>query len=303
VRRDAAIALAPAPAAHRGLFACGCRFRRGAQAGGRPRAGPDAGCATLRSDAAAPAARRIGRAENPFKNVMVQIQDIEHRIREDIVAGELQFGSRITIAELANRYGVSQMPIREALRALHGEGLLVIEPNRGARVRSLDRHFVSNIFDLRCSLEMLIVRQMVSRCTADDLAQLEQIEQEVEANIASGDFPAVLRANRELHRLIGEVAQNPDAVTLLNRHWLLIAALWRRYEYGPERFAGVVDDHRHLLAAIRAKDADAAAMLAGAHVVKAKQVLLARMSEDPQPEEPVRRRTRKSNSAAQQMPR
>jgi DNA-binding GntR family transcriptional regulator len=224
---------------------------------------------------------------------MVQIQDIEHRIREDIVAGELQFGSRITIAELANRYGVSQMPIREALRVLHGEGLLVIEPNRGARVRSLDRHFVSNIFDLRCSLEMLIVRQMVTRCTPEHLAELEHIEARIEANIEAADYPGVLRANHELHRLIGEIAQNPDAVTLLNRHWLLVAALWRRYEYGPERFTGVVDDHRHLLAAIRARDVEAAVMLAGAHVMKAKQVLLARMPEDPETGKPAVRRRRK----------
>lgn len=233
---------------------------------------------------------------------MVQIQDIEHRIREDIIAGELQFGSRVTIAELAQRYGVSQMPIREALRALHGEGLLVIEPNRGARVRSLDRHFISNIFDLRCSLEMLIVRQMVTRCTSENLAQLEHIEATIEANIEAGDFPAALRANRELHRLIGEIAQNPDAVTLLNRHWLLIAALWRRYEYGPERFTGVVDDHRHLLTAIRARDVEAAVMLAGAHVVKAKQVLLARMPKDPVPDaSPVRRR-RKSTPDVEEAP-
>ena len=233
---------------------------------------------------------------------MVQIQDIEHRIREDIVAGELQFGSRITIAELANRYGVSQMPIREALRALHGEGLLVIEPNRGARVRSLDRHFVSNIFDLRCSLEMLIVRQMVTRCTPEHLAELEHIEARIEANIEAANFQGVLRANHELHRLIGEIAQNPDAVTLLNRHWLLIAALWRRYEYGPERFTGVVDDHRHLLAAIRARDVEAAVMLAGAHVMKAKQVLLARMPEDPEPGKPGVRRRRKPTVPAEEVP-
>jgi DNA-binding GntR family transcriptional regulator len=230
---------------------------------------------------------------------MVQIQDVEHRIREDIVAGELQFGSRVTIAELANRYGVSQMPIREALRALHGEGLLIIEPNRGARVRSLDRHFVSNIFDLRCSLEMLIVRQMVTRCTAEQLIELEEIEARLEANISVGDFPAVLRANRELHHLIGAIAQNPDAVTLLNRHWLLIAALWRRYEYGPERFAGVIDDHRHMLEAIRTKDVEAAVMLAGAHVMKAKQVLLARMPVEVAPENQRTKRRRKQNPPAE----
>jgi DNA-binding GntR family transcriptional regulator len=94
--------------------------------------------------------------------------------------------------------------------------------------------------------------------------------------------------------LIGDIAQNPDAVTLLNRHWLLIAALWRRYEYGPERFAGVVDDHRHLLAAIRARDVEAAVILAGAHVVKAKQVLLAKMPKYPEPGEAGLRRRRRS---------
>lgn len=234
---------------------------------------------------------------------MVQIQDIEHRIREDIVAGEFQFGSRITIAELASRYGVSQMPIREALRALHGEGLLVIEPNRGARVRPLDRHFVSNIFDLRCSIEMLIVRQMVTRCTPEGLAELERIEARLERNIEAADFPAVLSANRELHRLIGEIAQNPDAVTLLNRHWLLIAALWRRYEYGPERFAGVADDHRHLIAAIRARDVEAAVMLAGAHVVKAKQVLLAKIPKDPETAVTGLRRRRKTTVPAEEVSR
>ncbi|WP_175950701.1 GntR family transcriptional regulator [Burkholderia sp. BCC0405] len=212
---------------------------------------------------------------------MVQIQDIEQRIRDDIVAGELQFGSRVTIAQLATRYEVSQMPIREALRALHGEGLLIIEPNRGARIRSLDRHFVGNIFDLRCSLEMLVVRQMVNRCTPQNIDDLERIEERLEAHIEAGDFPAALKANRELHELMGVIAQNPDAVTLLNRHWLLIAALWRRFGYGPERLTGVVDDHRHLLAAIRARDVEAAVILTGAHVVKAKQVLLARMPEEP----------------------
>ncbi|WP_155646099.1 GntR family transcriptional regulator [Burkholderia diffusa] len=223
---------------------------------------------------------------------MVQIQDIEQRIREDIVAGKLQFGSRVTIAELSGRYGVSQMPIREALRALHGEGLLIIEPNKGARVRSVDRYFVSNIFDLRCALEMLIVRQAVTRCTPEQLVELQSIETRLEAHFEARDFPALLQANRELHRMIGEIAQNPDAVTLLDRHWLLIAALWRRYEYGPERFAGVVNDHRHLLQAILEKDVEGAVMLTGAHVVKAKQALLAHMPADPKPESQRTKRRR-----------
>jgi len=80
---------------------------------------------------------------------MARVPDIQQRIRDDILAGELAFGTRITTAELAQRYGVSQMPIREALRELRGEGLVTMEPNRGARVRAIDPDFVGNIFDIR----------------------------------------------------------------------------------------------------------------------------------------------------------
>ena len=72
--------------------------------------------------------------------------DIGLRIRDDIVSGALRFGERITMDALASRYGVSHMPVREALRELQGEGLVQIEPNRGARVRSIDSSFVENLF-------------------------------------------------------------------------------------------------------------------------------------------------------------
>ena len=65
------------------------------------------------------------------------IVSVAQRIRDDIVAGRLAFGDRLTIDALANRYEVSHMPVREALRELQGDGLVVIEPNRGARVRTI----------------------------------------------------------------------------------------------------------------------------------------------------------------------
>ena len=112
--------------------------------------------------------------------------DIGLRIRDDIIGWALRFGQRITIDALATRYGVSHMPVREALRELRGEGLVVIEPNRGARVRT-------------------------------------------------------------------------------------------NYGYGPARFAGVANDHGHLINALAAHDQEAAALLMGAHATKAKLELLARI--------------------------
>ena len=85
--------------------------------------------------------------------------DIGLRIRDDIVSGALRFGERITMDALSSRYGVSHMPVREALRELQGEGLVQIEPNRGARVRSIDSSFVENLFEIRTALEVMLVRR------------------------------------------------------------------------------------------------------------------------------------------------
>jgi DNA-binding GntR family transcriptional regulator len=203
--------------------------------------------------------------------------DVRQRLRDDVVAGVWPFGARLTIDELASRYGVSHMPIREALRELSGEGLIVTEPNRGARIRPVDQTFVENLFEIRSAIEVMLTKRAAQRRTSHQLQRLAELEDELEARIARADFAGVLEANRAFHQVINEAADNPDAVILVDRHWLLIAALWRRYGYGAQRFAGVVNDHRHLLRAIEARDADAAAVIMGAHVTKAKQELLGRM--------------------------
>ena len=210
---------------------------------------------------------------------MGRIADVPERIRHEIVAGILPFGSRVTIDELASRYRVSHMPIREALRELRGEGLVVIEPNRGARIRPVDCRFVSNLFETRSALEIMLTRRAAMRFHAAEASELDTIEQELEAHVGRQDWDGALAANRSFHQVINRAADNPDAVALVDRHWLLIAALWQRYGYGPERFSGVASDHRHLIRHLRSNDSEGAAILMGAHVLKARQELLERMSE------------------------
>ncbi len=205
---------------------------------------------------------------------MARFPDIQQRIRDDILAGELAFGTRITTADLAQRYGVSQMPIREALRELLGEGLVTKEPNRGARVRSIDPDFVGNIFDIRNALEVLMVRRAARLRTTEQVERMRVIEHDLELCVQQKDYPGALLANRHLHQLISEMAANPDAQVLLDRHWSLLAGLWRENKYSPERYDGVINDHRHLIDAISDGDAEASAILMQAHVLKAKQVLL-----------------------------
>jgi DNA-binding GntR family transcriptional regulator len=126
-------------------------------------------------------------------------------------------------------------------------------------------------------LEIMLSRRAADRFRQEDANGLEQIEDELESEASRCDWDAVLASNRRFHQLVNRTADNPDALALVDRHWLLIAALWQRYGYGPERFAGVASDHRHLIKCFRNNDAEGAAVLMGAHVLKARQELLERM--------------------------
>ena len=206
--------------------------------------------------------------------------DIQHRLRDDIIAGALPFGSRLRIDELAHRYGVSHMPVREALRELHGEGLVVIERNRGARVRSIHLGFVEDLFDVRSAIETMLARRACERRSKSHVAELIAAEEELESYVAAKNYASVPRANRRFHGVINEAAGNPGALSLVDRHWLLVAALWQRYGLDAERFHGVIDDHRHMIRAIDRGDAASASMLMGAHIEKAKHGLIERMASD-----------------------
>lgn len=203
------------------------------------------------------------------------------RIRSDIVAGALPFGSRLTLHRLASRYATGHMPVREALRQLQGEGLVVQAPNCGARVRAVDVDFVRNIFDLRIVIESMLARRAAERIEPKHVAALEAAQRNLETCIARRDFAGALAENRAFHRIINEAAGNPEASSLLDRHWGLIAALWNVYGYGEERAPGVISDHHQLIKAFAAHDTEVAACLAMAHAAKAKQELIARMLRQP----------------------
>jgi DNA-binding GntR family transcriptional regulator len=205
---------------------------------------------------------------------------LRDRIVDDIIAGALPFGSRVTIDSLAERYGSSHMPVREALRELHGEGLLVMERNRGARIRPVDRDFVDCMFDTRGALEVMLTRRAAIRRSNAACAELASIQEELEQYVHHHDAPRVHDANRRFHNAIYVAAENPDALSVVRRYWVMNAAIWRRYGYAPDRFLGMVQDHRHLLRAIRERDVEAAAVLIAAHVIKAKQNLLTIMARD-----------------------
>ena len=115
--------------------------------------------------------------------------ELDQRIRDDIAAGRIALGARLTMDELAARYGVSHMPVREALRELHGNGLVRMERGRGARVISVDHDFVEDLFETRGAVETVLARRAAGRIDAATLDRLHGVEKERQALVASGDYP------------------------------------------------------------------------------------------------------------------
>lgn len=209
---------------------------------------------------------------------MTRNADIEGRLRDDILRGRIRFGDRLRIHDLASRYGVSHMPVREALRVLAGEGLIVTEPNRGAHLRPVDRAFVEDLFDIRAAIEMMLARRAAERRSPEQLLQLIDIERTLEGHVERGEYATIPAVNRDFHLVVNQAAGNPGALSLVDGQWLLVAALWNEVGNPPARFQSVVDDHRHLIVAIERRDGAGAAALMGAHIEKARQDLLARMA-------------------------
>ena len=196
-------------------------------------------------------------------------------MRNDIVSGELPVRLAPDHRGPGDRYGVSHMPIREALRVLHGEGLVVIEPNRGARVRPIYRGFIEDLFDVRCAIETMLARRAAERRTARASRSAARGRG---ASSRRTSRPATTRRcpspTATSTRSINDAAGNPGALPIVDSHWLLLAALLKRYGYGDDRFQRVIEEHQHLIQAIERRDAHSAAMLMGAHIEKAKNNLL-----------------------------
>ena len=202
---------------------------------------------------------------------------VRERLRQEILAGVYQAGERLKIQELGRRYGVSPMPIRESLQKLEGEGLVQIEPNRGARVRRVDLRFINNMYDIRAAIDGMLVRKATERMTEQTLNEVRAAVESYEQAVAEEDASASFEANRRLHELLHETANNEDAQAILSQRWGLIECLRSTFRSGPERMQNAIREHRQLLEALENKDANEAECIARRHCESARIDLIQQM--------------------------
>ena len=206
-----------------------------------------------------------------------QYRRVADQLRTDILEGLWRPDMRLKVRDLAAHYGVSPAPIRESLQQLQGEGLVVMEPNRGARVRPIDEQLVVNIFDVREALESFLTAKFADNASPHQMSLLDALQAEHDAAVERDDFPAAFALNGRFHHMINSAARNPEALGVIERHLGLTRALRVEYGFTPARMRTIGREHHQLLDALRRGDVAQARHIAALHVRSSRDDLLDRL--------------------------
>lgn len=183
-------------------------------------------------------------------------------LRDMILSGELAPGSRIDQSELAQRFGVSLVPLREALARLQSSGLVRIVPHRGAFVESLSVDELLDIYQVREALEELAARLAAPRLSATDLATLDRLRIDMEQTATIDDFDTFLDLHREFHFTIYRAAGRRHLLQSITQLWDL-SARYRRFQLYtfPQRMQTSLFEIQAILEACHRRDPDALASM------------------------------------------
>ncbi len=176
------------------------------------------------------------------------------RLREVIVSGALEPGQRITERLVATHLaGMSRTPLREAFKILEAEGLVNIEPNRGAVVTSLSVQEVEAAIEVLMGLEAMAAEAACQRITDEEIVAVEALHAAMDEAYRSGDLMAYFNLNQAIHQRIVDAARNP----VLSRIYASECARIRRYRYAgnqqQDRWERAVREHEVILDALRAR--------------------------------------------------
>jgi DNA-binding GntR family transcriptional regulator len=189
-------------------------------------------------------------------------------LRDRILAGAVPGGTALRQEALAAEFGVSRIPLREALRRLEAEGLVNIQPHRGAVVAELPLEDADELFSLRALLESDLARRAVPHLTADDIVALETAAHAFERAMESEDVAHWGDANQALHLALYRAADRPRTLEIVNRLHQQCDRLLRlqllRTIGGGDR---AIREHRAIVNSARAGDAEGTAELIHQHII------------------------------------
>lgn len=194
--------------------------------------------------------------------------EVATRLRDMIIDGTLEAGTRINESDLGPRLGVSRTPLREALRTLAGEGLIELVPSKGAIVRRFGPEDVTQMLEALKALEGYAARLGVVRCSDEEIAAVLKLHAEMAKCFKAGERLAYYKLNQSIHTAIVALAHNQSIDELHN----FIQSQLKRIRYignhAPEKWAAAMAEHERMADALERRDGEALAAALEEHMDK-----------------------------------
>ena len=191
---------------------------------------------------------------------------VASRVRDLIIEGILEPGSRIAEAQLIEKLGVSRTPFREALRTLAAEGLVIVRPSKGCIVRKWTREDVFSMLEVLGRLEQLAGELACVRASDEEIDALLQLHHEMLLFYKSRDRLPYYKLNQEFHTQLTALSGN-STLQEMQRN---IQARLKRIRYigneKPDAWAGAVEDHEAMIVALEARDSNLLGVTMAKHI-------------------------------------
>ncbi len=200
-------------------------------------------------------------------NEYLPLRDVVfNTLRQGILKGELEPGERLMEVALAERLGVSRTPIREAIRKLELEGLVIMIPRKGAEVASISEKSMRDVLEVRRALEEVAVELACKRITPEQMEDLKRAYRVFASSIDSKDLISIAQKDEAFHEAIYHATQNQKLEQMINN---LREQMYRyRLEYIKDKDKRhiLVEEHKQIMDALESHDVEAAKQAIRTHI-------------------------------------
>jgi DNA-binding GntR family transcriptional regulator len=178
--------------------------------------------------------------------------DVYQRLRELIMNGDISAGQLITIQTLAEAFGVSMMPIREALLRLVAEQALVTVAGGSVEIPRLTPERFIDLTRVRLLVEGTVAEWAVDGASDAAIERLEQIERDIEEAIGRQDAKSFVKLNREFHATLYKLSNSESAYSIIEKFWLQVIPY--HHQYWPNRHIKAGNNHKNVIEALKERD-------------------------------------------------
>ena len=199
---------------------------------------------------------------------------VYEELKMQILKGSIIPGTRMMEVELAEEMGVSRTPIREAIRKLEKEGLVTIEPRRGAYASMISTEDMVEILEVRQDLEGLAAYFAADRMTKSQMEELKQVSNSYNEAVKEGNMEAMIKHDTRFHHIIVESCRNKILVQMIEQLQELVLRFRYIYYDNFRRAENMPEEHEAIVAAIAEGNADKARAAADIHIERLKELVI-----------------------------